>query len=107
MENYKENISKLKSEREDYKKRISEITENIDSILSSFFMDFKKNSISWDQLKVYTIGKFYTINDAVQLIKTYENDQEIRFEAHIKKINHFGSDSYHVEEMVLTNELST
>lgn len=107
MENYKENILKLKSERKMYKKRINELSKKIDTMLFFLHTNFNKNSITWSQLKVFTIGKLYTINEEVQLLKTHESEHEIRFEAHIKTHNTTGDNSYKVKEMTLSNELET
>lgn len=104
MENYKSNIQKLKSEREIYKTKILELTDTIESMLSSFYISVNKNLITWKQLKSFTIGKLYPINDEVQFLKTYEDSQEIRFEAHIKKTDNFGSNHYHIEEIIVTNQ---
>lgn len=107
MENYKENILQLKLEKETYKHKILEVTNNLNSLLCSLQKSFNKTSISDDQLKFLSIGELYTINDKIQFLKTYEDEQEIRFEAHIKKTNSLGIDCNHIKEIVLTNELDT
>ncbi|MGY6650235.1 hypothetical protein [Wenyingzhuangia sp. IMCC45574] len=104
MENYKQNIKKLKSEREIYKARILDLTESIENILNSFYLTVNKTLISWKQLKSLHIGKLYAISDEIQFLKTYEDHLEIRFEAYIRKTDISGINEYYIEEIVVSTQ---
>ena len=105
------NISRLREERSNYKKRFNELSSHVAGIIQSLTSTHMPTPIMWSDLQSFPIGSNIIVNDKVTFIKMSENNNQIVFTTNMKAMSDFGvhlhPDSFEIIDVVKGNLIET
>jgi hypothetical protein len=94
----REEIQKLRNERNSERKRCETMTNNIDKMLKNLNDDSGDSLVNWESLNETEIGEIYYVNKDVFFIPVEKSEDKLSFITVCEKSGEFGIQAHDIDE---------